>query len=119
MIPRVTSQARLSEAVDESNRKNLGAVVVTGAYDTVLGIITDGDIRRLVAGDEIVEGVGVTAVMTGNPVTISADKQAVDALSIMQEKEVTVLPVIEGEMRLIGILHLHDLLGKGEFRFLI
>jgi arabinose-5-phosphate isomerase len=119
LIPRVTSQARLSEAVDESNRKNLGAVVVTGAHDIVLGIITDGDIRRLVAGDEIVEGVGVTTVMTGNPVTISADKQAVDALSIMQEKEVTVLPVIEGEMRLIGILHLHDLLGKGEFRFLI
>ena len=58
-------------------------------------------------------------LMTPDPVTIVSDKQAVDALSIMQRHEITVLPVTDKDGRMQGILHLHDLLGKGEFRFLL
>ena len=57
--------------------------------------------------------------MTSNPITIPHDVLAVDALSVMQRHEVTVLPVADDDGRMLGILHLHDLLGKGEFRFLI
>jgi len=57
--------------------------------------------------------------MTRNPVAIVSSLMAVDALSLMQQHEVTVLAVVNGRGHLLGIVHLHDLLGKGEFRFLI
>jgi arabinose-5-phosphate isomerase len=58
-------------------------------------------------------------VMTAHPKTIDETLMAADALSIMQRHEVTILPVCNTEKKLIGILHLHDLLGKGEFRLLV
>ena len=61
----------------------------------------------------------ITEVMTENPVTISGEVMAADALSLMQSKDITVLAVIDEAGTVQGILHLHDLLGKGEFRFLI
>ena len=57
--------------------------------------------------------------MTSNPVAINGTLMAADALSLMQRHEITVLAVVGAQGRLLGILHLHDLLGKGEFRFLI
>jgi arabinose-5-phosphate isomerase len=57
--------------------------------------------------------------MTRNPISIVSSLMAADALSLMQQYEITVLAVVNGQGKLLGILHLHDLLGKGEFRFLI
>ena len=57
--------------------------------------------------------------MTGSPLSIDRELLAADALSLMQQHEITVLAVTHGNKRLQGIVHLHDLLGKGEFRFLI
>ncbi|HET97202.1 MAG TPA: KpsF/GutQ family sugar-phosphate isomerase [Desulfurivibrio alkaliphilus] len=122
-IPRVRISATLAEAVAELNRKNLGAVLVMAADDQeMLGILTDGDLRRMVAGGG--QGTAGNAptlaeVMTAAPKSIAADLLAADALSIMQNHEVTVLPVTDGERRLVGILHLQDMIGKGEFRFLV
>lgn len=118
-VPAVSNGGSVSAAVTELNRKNLGAVAVVGNEGRVDGIVTDGDVRRLVAADVDFQSTPVRQVMTGNPVTISSDKQAVDALSIMQRHEITVLPVTGEDGALLGILHLHDLLGKGEFRFLL
>ena len=59
------------------------------------------------------------SVMTIDPVTINSNLLAADALSIMQRLEITVLPIVDDMNRLEGMLHLHELLGKGEFRFLI
>ena len=109
----------MAEAVAELNDKSLGAVIVTGDSLQVEGIVTDGDVRRYVASNLDLHGTRVEEAMTINPITISGDIQAVDALSIMQRHEVTILPVVDGDRRLTGILHLHDLLGKGEFRFLL
>jgi arabinose-5-phosphate isomerase len=94
-------------------------VVVTGDNSRLEGIITDGDVRRYVASNLDLKNTRVEEAMTSNPITIGGNIQAVDALSIMQRHEVTVLPVVDAERRLTGILHLHDLLGKGEFRFLL
>ncbi len=117
-VPVVGEQASLQAAMDELNKKNIGAVIVTDDGKRVRGIITDGDLRRL-----ILSGSGFTgdlgSVMTPDPVTITSDLLAADALSIMQRHEITVLPVTDGKEKLLGILHLHDLLGKGEFRFLV
>jgi arabinose-5-phosphate isomerase len=118
-VPQVVTDASVREAVDELNSKSLGAVIVTGDNGMVDGIVTDGDIRRYVADNVDLLSTRVGAVMTEKPVTIRETKQAVDALSIMQRHEITVLPVTGQDNKLAGILHLHDLLGKGEFRFLV
>lgn len=117
-IPLVGHDATLQEAIFELNEKSFGAVIVAGENQTVKGIVTDGDVRRFVASGLDLGATPVRETMTPEPKTISMDKQAVDALSIMQHHEVTVLPVVDESQRMIGILHLHDLLGKGEFRFL-
>lgn len=118
-MPVVTDGAFVAEAVKELNDKNLGAVLVVNSGQTIRGIVTDGDVRRFVADGVDIALVKVQDMMTFDPVTIQSDKQAVDALSIMQRHEITVLPVTGVNRTLEGILHLHDLLGKGEFRFLL
>ncbi|MGI9538258.1 MAG: CBS domain-containing protein, partial [Desulfocapsaceae bacterium] len=118
-VPLVATEATVEEAVTELNAKSLGAVIVTLASRQVEGIVTDGDVRRYVASNLELSRTRVEEVMTSDPITILDDIQAVDALSIMQRHEVTILPVVDTDRRLTGILHLHDLLGKGEFRFLL
>lgn len=118
-IPTITPETPFSEALAELNEKNIGAVLVVSNEKNIIGILTDGDIRRLVVKSSAIFARPSGEVMTPNPKTIQADLLAADALSIMQRHEVTVLPVVDRNQRLIGILHLHDLLGKGEFRVLI
>ena len=101
------------------NAGNLGAIVVIDGGNIVRGIITDGDIRRFLAEHGQIGALTASALMTENPVTIGAEALAVDALSIMQQHEITVLPITASDGALLGVLHLHDLLGKGEFRFLL
>ncbi len=118
-IPSIAEIAPLYDAIKLLNEKNLGAILIVSQKKRVLGILTDGDIRRLMVKSPSVFKVQVKDVMTESPKTIKADSLAADALSIMQRHEVTVLPVVDNQQSLIGILHLHDLLGKGEFRLLI
>ncbi len=117
-IPFVFEQATLQEAISVLNEKNIGAVIVVDRHKLVRGIITDGDLRRLIIED-VVHETDMKTVMTARPITITGDLLAADALSIMQRHEITVLPVTDSDDKLSGILHLHDLLGKGEFRFLV
>jgi arabinose-5-phosphate isomerase len=118
-VPVVSDSGRMLEAVEILNSKNLGAVLVVGRENKLQGIITDGDVRRMLIGRDDVAGAEIASVMTREPVSITADLMAADALSLMQSREITVLAVVDEQGRLEGILHLHDLLGKGEFRFLI
>ena len=118
-IPSVSEDASVQEAVTVLNEKNIGAVLILSSKSQILGILTDGDIRRLVVKSPDIFSRKVSEVMTPAPKTIHEDLLAADALSIMQRHEVTVLPVVDKESNLIGILHLHELLGKGEFRVLI
>jgi arabinose-5-phosphate isomerase len=84
-----------------------------------VGIVTDGDLRRYILETVELTDAGVRGIMTADPICIEPDMQAADALSIMQRHEITVLPIVDREKKLSGILHLHNLLGKGEFRFLL
>lgn len=118
-VPQITSVASTAQAVTELNGKNLGAVLVVDEMLMVKGIVTDGDVRRFVADAIDFTRSVVADLMTPDPVTITSDKQAVDALSIMQQHEITILPVTDESGKMLGVLHLHDLLGKGEFRFLL
>ncbi len=121
-IPVVAEDAVAADAVNALHDKNKGAVLVVAAGGTVLGIVTDGDIRRA-----FMDGVGVKEMtqlsardlMTRDPISINEKHLAADALSIMQKYEITALPVTDDAGQLVGLIHLHDLLGKGEFRFLV
>jgi arabinose-5-phosphate isomerase len=118
-VPVINSDATLTAAVIELNAKNLGAVFIKDGMGMLLGIITDGDIRRMLSSGKNLQDISLQEGMKRNPVAISSFLMAADALSIMQQLEITVLAVVDDQGRLEGILHLHDLLGKGEFRFMI
>jgi arabinose-5-phosphate isomerase len=118
-IPKVTKETSLRKTILVLNEKNLGAVLIVDNRHKLDGIITDGDIRRLVTTAFHLDGKTAADEMIANPKTIEPDLLAADALSIMQRFEITILPVIDADHRLQGILHLHNLIGKGEFRFLV
>ena len=118
-VPAVSLSATMRQAIDELNRKNLGAVFVIDARGLLQGILTDGDLRRLVSTGKDINALALAEIMTPHPFSIESTVMAADALSLMQSQEITVLAVADPQGALLGILHLHDLLGKGEFRFLI
>ncbi len=118
-VPVIGDSDSAISAVRILNEKNLGAVLIVDNEDKVVGILTDGDVRRYIADQETFNGSQSNEVMTPEPVCIDADMLAADALSIMQRHEITILPIVDAMGRLVGMLHLHDLLGKGEFRFLV
>ncbi|MCI5147959.1 MAG: KpsF/GutQ family sugar-phosphate isomerase [Candidatus Electrothrix sp. MAN1_4] len=128
-VPLASKDVALELAVHELNQKNIGAVLVVEGEESrkLSGIITDGDLRRCLLDENWLEKGAyleenrkkIAEVMTPRPVTISGELMAADALSLMQSKDITVLAVVDKENKVEGILHLHDLLGKGEFRFLI
>ncbi len=116
-VPLVRSDATMEEAVREIDRPNLGVTFVTDERKRLLGIVTDGDIRRLIVQKKIIHDLRVQDVMTRTPLRIGPDTPAYDALNLMERHQITVLPIIDDNETVIGILHLHDILGKGEFKF--
>lgn len=118
-IPVVSPEDSAADAIRVLNEKNNGAVLVVGLDNTVLGIITDGDVRRAVVNLQGFSALTAAQLMTGDPICIDGERLAADALSIMQQHEITALPIVDGVKKLVGLLHLHNLLGKGEFRFLV
>ncbi|RJX31187.1 MAG: KpsF/GutQ family sugar-phosphate isomerase [Desulfurivibrio sp.] len=121
LIPLTTPDATMREAITILNEKNLGAVIIADDNRRLCGIITDGDLRRQLSLSKPLDldRLQVRELMTPSPKTIEEDLLAADALSIMQRHEVTILPVLNKAGLLAGMLHLHDLLGKGEFRLLV
>jgi arabinose-5-phosphate isomerase len=114
--PKVKAEAGLSEILASINRQNLGFTLVV-ADDRLLGIITDGDLRRaLEKGDEIY-ACSAHDLMTRNPLTITKDRTAAEALEVMENKLITALAVLDDSSKLVGVVHLHDLLGRGQIRF--
>ena len=107
----------MKDAVREIERGGLGTTVVLSPQNKLSGIITDGDIRRMVASGKRVSELTVEDVMTKNPRTLMAEAPAFEALNMMEEHQITVIPITNSTGEVQGILHLHDILGKGEFKF--
>ena len=116
-IPRVFEDTGMEEAIDKIDRFKIGATLVVKTDDTLAGIITDGDLRRLIAGKRSVYELTAKDVMTKKSRTVSPDSPAFDALNMMEKYQITVLPVTNSSGKVKGVLHLHDILGKGEFKF--
>jgi len=115
-IPIVFEDVPLIEGIKEINRKNLGFTLAVDRNKRLKGIITDGDIRRLIAKGENLENLKVKDVMTKKPKTIDEETLAVKAMEIMEKYEITCLAILDKNKIPKGIIHLHDLLGKKEFR---
>ncbi|OEU68117.1 MAG: arabinose-5-phosphate isomerase [Desulfobacterales bacterium PC51MH44] len=116
-VPHVPEGTTMEDAVDKINRFGLGVTLVIRADDTLAGIITDGDLRRLIAKRKSISGLTVEDVMTKKPRTVGPDSPAYDALNIMEQYQITVLPITDSIGKVRGVLHLHDILGKGAFKF--
>ena len=109
--PRVNESASLSEALVEMSRKRLGMTAVVDAENRLLGVFTDGDLRRALddAGTDL-RGTPVLKAMSRHPKTIGPEKLAVEAAHLMEEHKISALVVVDGEQRVVGALNIHDLL---------
>jgi arabinose-5-phosphate isomerase len=109
-IPRVTVATRMPDVIYEMSRKGLGMTTVVEDSDRLVGIVTDGDLRRLMQQrkDNTFE-LTASECMTRNPVTIGPNELASMALNLMERRKITSLVVVDSEKRVQGVVHVHDL----------
>ena len=110
-IPVVASDASVQTALFQITDKGLGVTLVAD-NDQLLGIFTDGDLRRALEKYPDALNRPISDVMTRSPQTTTADERAAEALQHMEKRHITALPVVAGK-RIVGILHIHDLLRAG------
>ena len=112
-VPVVRGEVPLSDAIVEMTTKRLGATCVVDAAGKLRGVITDGDLRRLLQRTKDVSNVTAAEAMTKNPKTIRKGVLAATALEEMESYNITQLIVVDEEQRPVGMLHLHDLVKAG------
>ena len=110
--PEVKAEQSVKEVIMEMTRKRLGVTAVTDANGQLLGIITDGDLRRMLEKTNSIENIRAGDILTKDPKTIHPGEMAVNALDIMRKNEITQL-VVADQGRYLGIIHLHDLVKEG------
>lgn len=110
--PVVLPTHSLKEVIVEMTAKRLGATAVADKEGQLLGIITDGDLRRMLEKNAAIESMTAGDIMTSDPCTIGPDELAVSALDLLRKQEISQLVVIS-EKKYEGIIHLHDLIREG------
>ena len=109
-VPRVTPDTPFTELMREMSAKGLGASAVVSSAGKVLGIFTDGDLRRLIERGVDLRSLSASDVMHANPRTVNADALAVDAVALMEQYRITSVLVLDSEGLLIGALNTNDLM---------
>ncbi|MBN1829449.1 MAG: KpsF/GutQ family sugar-phosphate isomerase [Deltaproteobacteria bacterium] len=112
-VPCVYEGTIIREAIREMDEKNKGFVLVVDGKNTLIGILTDGDIRRLVRQEDNFLNQNIDIFMTRTPKTIREEISVAQAAEYMQREEITTLVVTDETSRLKGYIHLHDILGRG------
>jgi len=110
--PKVDPDASLKKVIVEISAKRLGIAAVVDKENNLLGVITDGDLRRMLENNDSLAGVTAKDIMTKNPKSIGLDQLAVDALDLLRRHDITQLVVLS-EKKYLGIIHLHDLVREG------
>lgn len=113
LVPKINPDAFLKNALIEISEKKLGMTTVINQHNKLIGIVTDGDIRRALDNDVDVHHTPVHAMMTKSPKTAPEDMLVAEALHVMEANKITVLIVINEEQHPIGAIHLHDILRAG------
>jgi arabinose-5-phosphate isomerase len=115
-IPIVPLGSKVGEAIKEIDAKGIGATLVVDKDKRLAGIITDGDLRRALIATRNIHDLDVEKVMSNSPKIIDEDQLAAEAIGIMELFEITHLVIVNKQRVVKGIVHLHDLLGREEFR---
>jgi arabinose-5-phosphate isomerase len=111
-IPSVQEEASVAEVIVEISSKRLGATAVLDQSGSLKGIITDGDLRRMLQKTLAIQDLQASAIMTVNPKSIQAEAYATAAFALMKTHNITQLVVLDGE-KLAGFVHIHDLMKEG------
>ncbi|MEN8992965.1 KpsF/GutQ family sugar-phosphate isomerase [Avibacterium paragallinarum] len=113
-LPKVSPETPMNKVLYEISNKRLGLTTIVDENDTLLGIFTDGDLRRLIDKQQGFDvNMKVSEVMIKNPLTISQEERAVHALERMNEKKITQFVVVDDANKVIGIISMHDLIQAG------
>lgn len=111
--PTISPEAVLKEIILSISGSRLGVTVVTNAENKVLGVITDGDLRRMLEKESELTSVRAEKIMTRNPKQIGPDAMAIEALDLLRKHDITQLVVVDSNQEYLGVLHLHDLIKEG------
>ena len=116
-IPVADRAVSFGDALKMISEKKMGCLLLTDDDQRLTGIITDGDLRRHLAGasgsiGKMMTG-GVDDVLSSSPATIKKGKLAAEALRLMEDRQITTLPVVDADDNICGLLHLHDLIKAG------
>ena len=112
-LPRVRPETLLVKALLEISNKGLGMTTVVDEENRMLGVFTDGDLRRALGGSIDINNTAIGDLMSSEATTITANMLAAEALRIMEERKISSLAVLDDEQHLIGIVHLLSLLQAG------
>jgi arabinose-5-phosphate isomerase len=113
LIPRVGAETSLHDGLVEMSRKGLGLTTIVDDHNQVLGVFTDGDLRRLLDRPLDVKTTTMGNIMTHHPKTVRAQALAAEAAHLMQTAPCTALPVVDEQGILVGALNVHDLMRAG------
>ena len=111
--PIVNDQAKMNKALIEMTSKGLGCTSVIGVDGKLVGIITDGDLRRMLEKGITDLNINVQDVMIKSPKSMNPAELAVDALNLMEDNKITMLPIVDDNNKPVGMLHMHDLINAG------
>jgi arabinose-5-phosphate isomerase len=110
--PQITNTAAVKDVIIEISSKRLGATAVLNANNQLVGIITDGDIRRMLEKTTNLTNVTAQEIMTEKPITVDADLLAIEALEEMRQHNISQL-IVTQQNQYLGIIHIHDMLREG------
>ena len=108
-IPLVAGGSKFSQLLDKTTKSNLGLAIILDDKKKLIGVISDGDIKRIMNENKNSEAIQIKKVMTKTPVTVSATMLAAEALSVLEEKNINALPVMDKE-KVVGVLTLKDII---------
>lgn len=114
-IPKVLSTDVVTKVIIEISEKRLGVTAVIDADNKIEGIITDGDIRRMLSKTTKIDELTAVDIMSKNPKTIDINAMAVDALDALENNSITQILVTDESKNYVGVIHLHDLIKEGIF----
>lgn len=112
-LPTVSTNAKIKDALVEMSLKGLGMTAIVDDNNQLMGLFTDGDLRRILDAQINIHQDSITSVMTKNPYVAQQDMLAAEALKIMEDKKINGLIIVNGNNQPIGAMNMHDLLKSG------
>ncbi|OSY89581.1 D-arabinose 5-phosphate isomerase [Tenacibaculum holothuriorum] len=114
-IPKVSAEDKITNVIVEISEKRLGVTAVLNSEEKLVGIITDGDIRRMLSKTTQIENLTAQDIMSSNPKTINVNAMAVDALDTLENNSISQILVTDDNNEYVGVVHLHDIIKEGIF----